>query len=464
VEIYRIVKRGNVNSGKNEKIIIIGGGLSGPVMAMYLAKKGCRVDIYEQRPDMRKENIPAGRSINLAISKRGITALKDIGVSHHISSQLIPMYGRKIHDINGSTRFLPYGRSDQYINSVSRAELNVLLMTEAEKTKKVRFFFQHTCSGMDLESGTVFITNEVNGDLVTVNGAPVIAADGAGSAVRESMIGSGVISGSFDPLGHSYKELNIPPDRSGDFQLDPNALHIWPRGKFMLIALPNINRSFTVTLFLPNTGDISFSTVGSPNDLDDLFKEKFPDVLGFIPDLQTDFFSNPTGKLGTVKCSPWNVNELVLIGDAAHAVVPFFGQGMNASFEDCTVLNQMMDSKDDWMELFKSFSIKRKTDGDAIADMALENYIEMRDSVNNEKFLTQRDLERKLELKYPDQFISRYSMVSFHQIPYSIVQERGEVQQRILDWIMENNNSNTPVTAEDIEKEIKSKLSVLPLS
>ena len=452
-----------MKSRGNEKITVVGGGLSGPVMAMYLAKKGIRVDIYERRPDIRKENLSAGRSINLAISKRGIAALEEIGVFHKISSQIIPMYGRKIHNIDGSTRFLPYGRSDQYINSVSRSELNILLLTEAEKTDQIRFLFQHSCSGMDLESGAVFITNEVNGDQRTLQGTPVIAADGSGSAVRESMIESGYISGSFDPLGHSYKELSIPPDKSGEFQLEPNALHIWPRGKFMLIALPNMDRSFTVTLFLPNTGDISFSTVRSLDDLNSLFEKKFPDVLEIMPSLKTDYFSNPTGKLGTVRCSQWNVNESVLIGDAAHAVVPFFGQGMNASFEDCTVLNQMLDSSVDWKNLFESFSKKRKIDGDAIADMALENYIEMRDSVNKDRFLNERDLERQLELKYPDQFISRYSMVSFHQIPYSTVQVRGAIQQEILDWILDNEIVDTPVTAEEIEKEIKSKLSVLSL-
>jgi len=452
-----------VKSRGNEKITVVGGGLSGPVMAMYLAKKGIRVDIYERRPDMRKENISAGRSINLAISKRGIAALKEIGVFHKISSQIIPMYGRKIHNINGSTRFLPYGRPDQYINSVSRSELNILLLTEAEKTGQIRFLFQHSCSGMDLESGTVFFNNEVNGDQKTLQGTPVIAADGSGSAVRESMIKSGYLSGSFDLLGHSYKELSIPPDKSGEFQLEPNSLHIWPRGKFMLIALPNMDRSFTVTLFLPNIGDISFSTVRSLVDLNSLFEKNFPDVLDIMPSLKTDYFSNPTGKLGTVRCSQWNVNESVLIGDAAHAVVPFFGQGMNASFEDCTVLNQMLDSSVNWKDLFESFSKKRKIDGDAIADMALENYIEMRDSVNKDRFLNERDLERQLELKYPDQFISRYSMVSFHQIPYSTVQVRGAIQQEILDWILDNETVDTPVTAEEIEKEIKSKLSVLPL-
>ena len=452
-----------MKSRGNEKITVIGGGLSGPVMAMYLAKKGIRVDIYERRPDMRKENISAGRSINLAISKRGITALEEIGVFHKISSQIIPMYGRKIHNIDESTRFLPYGRPDQYINSVSRSELNILLLTEAEKTGQIRFLFQHSCSGMDLESGTVFFNNEVNGDQKTLQGTPVIAADGSGSAVRESMIKSGYLSGSFDPLGHSYKELSIPPDKSGEFQLEPNALHIWPRGKFMLIALPNMDRSFTVTLFLPNIGDISFSTVRSLVDLNSLFEKNFPDVLDIMPSLKTDYFSNPTGKLGTVRCSQWNVNESVLIGDAAHAVVPFFGQGMNASFEDCTVLNQMLDSSVNWKDLFESFSKKRKIDGDAIADMALENYIEMRDSVNKDRFLNERDLERQLELKYPDQFISRYSMVSFHQIPYSTVQVRGAIQQEILDWILDNETVDTPVTAEEIEKEIKSKLSALPL-
>lgn len=445
----------------NEKVIIVGGGLSGPVMAMFLAGKGYTVDVYEHRQDMRKKNIPAGRSINLALSKRGITALEGIGVFDQISPNLIPMYGRKIHDLKGDTRFLPYGKEDQFINSVSRGELNKILITEAENTGKIHFFFNHTCKGIDSESNHVYFNNDENEVELNVNQTPLIAADGAGSAIRKSLSRDNLITEFIEPLGHSYKELSIPPDRSGEFQLDSNALHIWPRGEFMLIALPNLDKSFTVTLFLPNLGETSFDSIQSHKDLDKLFKDKFPDVLPLIPDLMSDYFSNPIGNLGTVHCNPWQVNKTLLIGDAAHAVVPFFGQGMNASFEDCTVLNQLLDSCKDWQELFSTFNEKRKIDGDAIAEMALENYIEMRDLVNKEEFLSQRELEIELEKTFPNQFISRYSMVSFHQIPYSKVQKRGKIQQNIMDWILEKKVLGNPVTNEELEKEINFKLPVL---
>ena len=450
-----------MNTGKNEKVIIVGGGLSGPVMAMYLAQKGYNIDVYEQRADMRKQKISAGRSINLALSKRGIRALEELGVFNQISPFLIPMYGRKIHDANGSTRSLPYGRKGQHINSVSRAELNKILISEAEHTGKVRFFFNHTCTGVDIESDIIYFIDNQSEKKINVRQIPVIATDGAGSTIRKSMSSQKFILEVLEPLGHAYKELTVPPDKTGDFQLDPNSLHIWPRGQFMLIALPNMDRSFTVTLFLPNKGEVSFESIKTNSELVSLFKEKFPDVLSLIPDLTHDYFSNPTGHLGTVRCQPWNIKNFLLIGDAAHAVVPFFGQGMNASFEDCTVLNEMMEMYGDWENLFDNFSKKRKIDGDAIADMALENYIEMRDLVNQQWFLAQKELEKKMEHQFPDQFISRYSMVSFHQIPYSVVQKRGETQKKIMEWILENETSGKPITSEALEKEINLKLPAL---
>jgi len=443
---------------------LIGAGLTGPLLATYLAQKGYSVEIFERRPDMRKESISAGRSINLALSARGNHALKEVGLYDKIKSNTIPMKGRMIHDLNGNTHLQPYGQKEnEVIFSVSRAQLNMELMTLAEETGNVTIQFNHQLLSADLEQNKLLFQLSNSLEEIELSFNRVIGCDGSASILRKSIVEKADIQYVKKPLGHGYKELTIPPLKSGKFRIEPNALHIWPRGKFMLIALPNMDKSFTVTLFLPNTGDISFSTVRSLDDLNSLFEKNFPDILKLMPSLQTDYFSNPTGKLGTVRCSQWNVNESVLIGDAAHAVVPFFGQGMNASFEDCTVLNQMIDSSVDWKDLFESFSIKRKIDGDAIADMALENYIEMRDSVNKDRFLNQKDLERQLEIKYPDQFISRYAMVSFHQIPYSTVWERGKVQHKILDWIIENKSADTPVTAEAIEKEIKSKLSVLPL-
>jgi kynurenine 3-monooxygenase len=446
---------------KPDTITLVGGGMSGPVMAMYLAKRGHQVNVFERRPDMRATTTPAGRSINLALSKRGIVALKDIDVFSKISSRLIPMYGRQIHNLDRSTRLLKYGKSNQFINSVSRAELNKILITEAEKTGRIQFYFNYVCTGVNCDTNAVFFENKKSGETVTIENTPVIAADGSGSEIRKSLSETGNISSQLEPLGHSYKELTIPPDEFGTFQLDANALHIWPRGDFMLIALPNMDNSFTVTLFLPNIGKTSFDSIQSKRDLSELFQANFPDVKKMIPDLEHDFFTNPTGKLATVRCASWNVNQIVLIGDAAHAVVPFFGQGMNASFEDCIILDSMMDSHKDWSQLFESFSNHRKKDGDAIADMALENYIEMRDSVNKESFRLQRNLEKELENTFPNQFISRYSMVSFHQIPYSSVQKRGAFQQKLMIDIMNGIESNNPLTVSEIENSVNTHLSIL---
>jgi len=371
------------------------------------------------------------------------------------------MYGRQIHNLDRSTRLLKYGKSNQFINSVSRAELNKILITEAEKTGRIQFYFNHVCTGVNGDTDAVFFENKKSGETVTIENTPIIAADGSGSEIRTSLHEKGMISSQLEPLGHSYKELTIPPDEFGKFQLNSNALHIWPRGDFMLIALPNMDHSFTVTLFLPNVGKTSFDTIQSKRDLSGLFQANFPDVIKLIPDLEHDFFTNPTGKLATVRCAPWNVNQIVLIGDSAHAVVPFFGQGMNASFEDCTILDSMMDSHKDWSQLFESFSNHRKKDGDAIADMALENYIEMRDSVNKESFRLQRNLEKELENTFPNQFISRYSMVSFHQIPYSSVQKRGAFQQKLMIDIMNGIESNNPLIASEIENRVNTHLSIL---
>ena len=443
-----------------DKITVIGGGLSGPVLALYLARRGFSVDVFEKRPDLRNASTPAGRSINLALSKRGITALEEVGVFDRIKPSLIPMYGRRIHDLNGDTRFLQYSSTGKdFIYSVSRSGLNKTLITEAENTGKVTFHFQHECVGVDITQGAVTFLKKETGEKLKRTNLPVIGTDGAGSVVRKFLSEDGFVSDSLDPLNHAYKELNIPPDESGQFILDSNALHIWPRDEFMLIALPNLDKSFTVTLFLPEKGEISFETIQSENDLFNFFQNMFPDVISIIPDLVTDFFKNPTGKLGTIQCSPWHAKDkAVLIGDAAHAIVPFFGQGMNASFEDCTIFNRWMDSTENWGELFQKFSNDRKVDADAIGEMALENYIEMRGLVNQNIFLQKKDLERELEMTYPDRFVSRYSMVSFHQIPYSIVKERGIIQEKILSTFSSNNSSILEKIYKEIEEMIFNEL------
>ena len=414
--------------------IIIGSGLAGPLLAIYLSQRNHNVDLYEKRPDLRVENISVGRSINLALSHRGIKALQAADVFEKIEPQLIPMKGRMVHLSNGDTEFQPYSiRSNQYINSVSRGELNKILMTRAEASGKVNIFFNHLLTKIDI------INNELvfeNGNRVSI-AKHIFGADGAGSVIR-NYIDEKVSSPSYiDPLGHDYKELHIAPGKDGDFQLDPNALHIWPREEFMLIALPNTDKSFTCTLFLPIGGNICFNALSSPESVIDFFSKYFRKVLPLLENFPNTYFNNPTGKLATVYAQEWQYNnQYCLIGDAAHAIVPFFGQGMNASFEDCEVLMQCLDEvQGSWETVFENYSSHRKSDGYAIAKMAIENYVEMRDLVIRKEFIQQKKTSNILWERFPDRFIPRYNMVSFTSIPYSEVYRRGEIQKRIINEI-----------------------------
>ena len=422
-----------------EKITLIGAGLTGPLMATYLAKRGYEVDIYERRPDMRKESISAGRTINLAMSIRGIHALKEVKLYDKIAPFTISMKGRMIHNLDGSTNLQPYGQKpEEVIYSVSRAQLNMELMTLAEETGQVNIHFNRKCTDMDLDENTLTLVDTNSGDKNIIPVNRVMGVDGSASAAREAMVAKGNFDFTYIPLGHGYKELTMPPGADGNFQMETNALHIWPRGQFMLIALPNMDRSFTCTLFFPMEGPTSFATVRTEVEIFRFFEEQFPDAVPLILDLVQDFQTNPTGKLGSVYCSPWHVEDkAVLLGDAAHAVVPFFGQGMNASFQDCSVLNQLIKEYDnDWGKILSEFSRTHVQNGHAIADMALENYLEMRDHVNDPSYIKRRELELKMEHIFPDKFIPRYSMVSFHRIPYAEVYKRGEKQFEALDTIL----------------------------
>ena len=418
---------------RKENITLIGAGLAGPLMATYLANRGYTVDIFERRPDMRKSDLSAGRSINLALSARGIHSLKEVGIFDQIKPTIIPMKGRMIHDLNGDTHLQPYGqKKDEMIYSVSRAQLNMDLMTRAEETGRVEIHFNHKLKNADLTNKIL----DFGGKQVSFN--QVIGCDGSASPLRKAIIEKSQADYVKKPLGHGYKELVIPPSEDDEFLLDPNALHIWPRGEFMLIALPNLDRTFTCTLFFPMTGPTSFETVKNENDITGLFKIYFLDALELMPTLVKDFQNNPTGNLATVYCDPWHITDkAILLGDAAHAVVPFFGQGMNASFQDCTVLNNLIgENEGDWGKIFEKYSLSHVPNGHAIADMAIENYIEMRDSVNNPNFKKRRQLELELEQKFPDKFIPRYSMVSFHQIPYADVYRRGAIQFDLMNKFM----------------------------
>lgn len=421
-----------------QKVIIIGAGLSGSLLSIYLAKRGIECEIYESRSDMRREEMSAGRSINLALSARGIAALREVGMDEYMLSQAVPMYGRMIHAPDGSTKLLPYsGRQGEYINSVSRAGLNIALMNEAEKYREVKIYFNRRCIDFDANSGEVLFEkgNSVKGDTV-------IATDGAGSVIRNEMLHGGVPRFDFSQkwLEHGYKELHIPPKEISDsesddlFQMEKNALHIWARGSFMMIALPNFDGSFTCTLFLAHKGENSFEQLTDETSLMKFFETNFADAIPLMPTLTEDFLANPTGNLGTIKCFPWNAGgKALLLGDAAHAVVPFYGQGMNASFEDCRILNQLIEERGaDWETVFDEFTFQRKPNADAIAAMAEENFFEMRDAVADPVFQKKRELETRLEQTFPEYF-SKYSMVTFREdLPYLVAKEKGNAQDKLL--------------------------------
>ena len=423
------------------KVTIIGAGLAGSLLAIYLAKRGIAVDVFEARGDMRLEEIAAGRSINLALSDRGIAALREVGMDEYMLAEAVPMYGRMIHSVAGETRLLPYsGRQGEYINSVSRAGLNIALMNEASKYDGVKFHFNERCVGFDPSAGEAIFAGGRRS-----SGDTVIATDGAGSAVRDAMMHGSVERFDFSQkwLEHGYKELHIPPAEADDdastFAIEKNALHIWPRHKFMMIALPNFDGSFTCTLFLSHvraTGDTSaaFNELTTDSGVLEFFEREFPDAVPLMPTLLEDFFHNPTGNLGTVKCFPWNIGgKALLLGDSAHAVVPFYGQGMNCAFEDVRVLAGLIDEQGhDWENVFENYGKIRKPNTDAIADMAEENFYEMRDAVADPVFVRKRELETKLEQSFPDYF-SKYSLVTFREdLPYAVAKSQGNAQDRLL--------------------------------
>jgi len=375
-----------------------------------------------------------GRSINLALAARGIRALEHAGVMEKVRPLLIPMRGRMIHDRSGATTLQPYGqREDEVIYSVGRGELNKVLIEEAARHQDVTIRFNQTCLAADPTRNGLRFRNEVSGAQYSVELSPTIATDGAGSAVRNSLVATNFLSVREDWLDHDYKELTIPPVEARP-ALDPNALHIWPRGGFMLIALPNTDLSFTATLFLARKGPRSFAALPDSQAVLEFFLEEFPDAVPLIPHLASEFQAHPAGQLATVHASPWRVSgQVLLLGDAAHAIVPFHGQGMNAAFEDCVVLESLLDQSDDWKSLFAQFERIRRPNTEAIAQMALENYTEMRDTVLDPGFVRRKSLSLELERRFPNRFIPRYAMVMFHpQIPYAEALRRGEVQSQIL--------------------------------
>lgn len=425
----------SVSASTDKDIVtLIGAGLAGTLMATLLAQRGHKVRLYERLPDMRREIIPAGRSINLALAARGIRALEIAGVMEKVLPLLIPMPGRLLHAVNGTLTFVPYGqREHEVIYSVSRPGLNRILLDAAEEAG-VEIHFRHGAVDADFRLGCVLMRNYATGTGYELPMQRVIAADGAGSPLRRALIRSLQANCSEDLLEHAYKELTLPPDLHGGHRIHKNALHIWPRGGFMLIALPNLNGSFTVTLFLPQTGPESFETLRDLSSVQAFFEQHFPDIAELMPGLATEFLQHPTGVMGTIRCDRWALDDrLLLIGDAAHAITPFHGQGMNCAFEDCRELDLLLQQHNDWGDAFAAFERTRRPNTDAIADMAIENYQEMRDTVRHPKFQLQKALSLELERRFPDRFVPRYSMVMFHdEIPYCVAFERGRIQEAIL--------------------------------
>jgi kynurenine 3-monooxygenase len=452
-----------VHINTTEKVVIVGAGLVGSLMAIYLAKKGFNVEIYEKRDDMRVIDMSGGKSINLALSMRGIRPLEELGIKDEIMKIAIPMRGRLIHSLDGSIRFSPYGKdSHEFINSISRGELNKNLMTIAEKTGKVKIFFNHSCTDYDSKTGEIQIFNGKNNKNFSVKGQTILSAEGAGSSIRNSLQKIGRFNYSQDFLEHGYKELTIPPGSDNSFLIGNNGLHIWPRGKFMLIALPNPDGNFTATLFLPFSGENGFDDLNSDEKINKFFNQNFPDFVEIAPNFLEEFKTNPTGILGTIRCDPWyHEDNVLLIGDAAHAIVPFYGQGMNAGFEDCRVLNDLINQfGSDWNTIFPKFNKLRKINTDAIADLALENFIEMRDSVADEHFLLVKSAEIQLYNKFPE-IKSKYSMVSFSHMPYNEAKIKGNILFEIVSEHCRNITSLEDFDSDKAYTDVKKRFETL---
>ena len=419
-------------------IVIVGAGLVGSLLSIYLSKRGYKVSLYERRGDMRKEKMSAGRSINLALSDRGLLALDKVGLAEEIRKISIPMHGRQIHHQDGSTAFQPYGKEGQFINSVSRATLNMKLMDLAEQ-HGVNISFGHKCNAIDWKTNT--ISFEHNEKIFTRKFDLLFGSDGAFSAARlQHQLQHDRFDYQQSYINCGYKELTILPTSSGDFAMEVNALHIWPRKDYMLIALPNLDRTFTCTLFFPFEGEQSFSDLDQEEKVKRFFETTFPDAVPLMPGYLHDFFNNPTSSLVTVKCFPWiREDRFALIGDAAHAIVPFFGQGMNCGFEDCRILDELIGKHDnDWAGILDEYQQLRKPDADAIADMAVNNFTEMREKTADPRFLLQKKIEARLHEKYPDKWIPAYSQVTFSpHIRYSEALQRGQMQESVMQEVMQ---------------------------
>jgi len=429
---------------KQEKTAtIIGAGLVGSLWAVYLSKAGYKVTLYERRPDIRKADIAAGKSINLALSVRGWTALDKVGVGDEIRKIAIPMYGRMMHDLEGNLAYQPYGKEDQAIFSVSRGKINAAMMDIAENKGKATIFYRHACEGVNTETGEAYLRNEMTEERFTVKSDVVFAADGAFSSVRyNSFQKRNRFTYSQHYIEDGYRELLLPANADGSYKMDKNALHIWPRGRFMLIALANEDGSFTCTLFMPYENDqYAFDQLTSRDKVEHFFQEVFPDFYAMMPSVADAWEDHPLSSLAIVRCKPWHAGKVALMGDAAHATVPFYGQGMNAGFEDCRIMFELLEKhQEDWSAVFEEYSQVRKPDGDALQDLSLDNYLVMRDYVADTSFILRKKIEAKFSEMHPDRWMPLYSQVTFSNIRYSEAYRQGQVQNAIMDEVMAMEN------------------------
>jgi len=440
----------------SRQVTVVGGGPAGSVLAAYLGRRGHTVTVYESRPDLRTVDIDAGRSINLALANRGIAVLEELGVMDEVEPLLIPMRGRMIHDLDGSQTLQPYGsRPEEVIYSVGRTELNAVLIDAAEAGGEVEVLFNQRCVGGDLPAGRLRFHDARTDTEYDIEVDTVFGADGFGSEIRDLIQEHNRGTETIEPLGHGYKELTLPAGPEGEHRIDPNALHIWPRGGFMLIALADTAGSFTCTLFAPSDdGPSNMESLVTAEAVLELFTSQFPDFVPLVPDLAEQYLENPDGRLATLRVTEWNLEgRAVVLGDAAHAIVPFHGQGMNAALESCKVLMACLDEySDDWAEAFRTFQRVRKPDVDAIADMALDNYVEMRSSVRDEGYRLRRELALELERRFPDEFTPRYSLVMFRTLPYAEAKRRAEAQAEVLARLTEGIDSIDDVDFEVAER------------
>lgn len=444
----------------NEKVIIIGAGLCGTLLAVRLAQRGYQVSLHEKRSDMRREDVDAGRSINLALSNRGLNALERVGIKDAILEECIPMKGRMIHPLDGEKFLSRYsGREEDYINSVSRGGLNIALLDEAEKLPNIQMHFESNCIHVNLEEAVATFENKNTGEKWEDKGAVVIGTDGAGSVVRRNLMGKTtqlLFNYSQNFLRHGYKELSIHPAEDGGWKIEKNALHIFPRGQFMIIALPNLDGSFTLTMFHPFEGETGFNNLDTKEKVKAFFEEHFSELLPYIPHYLEEYFENPVGTLGTIKCYPWQAfGKTLVMGDASHAIVPFYGQGMNASFEDVTVFDEILDQYEgDWEKVFYEFQEARVEDTNAIADLAIDNFTEMQDRVDDEDFMKKRKLEMQLEQQFPD-YYSKYSLVTFKpELSYSHAMKLGRAQDGLLLKICTNGDLES-LSLDEIYQQLK---------